>query len=234
MKVQELLEWAKTDKGIRPHLEALGYKYLGKGVDQSAYLELRTGKVLKIFGRADAAHTRLDNGHSRDHLMFKEWVSFCNKNKSNPFVPKFDGWEAFEFKGEKYLQIRMERLQKLPPKLSETLNAISEKIEPLAETSSGRNSIYRFAKDPKPENLLYRGYSGLKLFGATHDYERDEGQINQLVMLLGAKKFEQFIHTIVELRVLASKHRFAFDLHGDNFMHRNDGVPVIVDPWVFW
>ena len=35
---ENLEEFSTTDKGIRTELEAKGYQYLGKGVDQTAYL----------------------------------------------------------------------------------------------------------------------------------------------------------------------------------------------------
>jgi hypothetical protein len=36
-------EWSTTDSGIIKHLQKQGYELLGRGVDQSAFLEPGTG-----------------------------------------------------------------------------------------------------------------------------------------------------------------------------------------------
>lgn len=77
-----LTEWSNMSKGIRQEMESKGYKFLGAGVDQAAYLEPKTGKVLKIFGAQDEDYAD-DNGFTRDHLMFKHWADYCAKRKGN-------------------------------------------------------------------------------------------------------------------------------------------------------
>ena len=50
MRVSELTEFSSIDKKIDKILTVKGYKKLGSGKDQTAYLEPGTGYVLKIFG----------------------------------------------------------------------------------------------------------------------------------------------------------------------------------------
>jgi hypothetical protein len=63
-----------------------------------------------------------------------------------------------------------------------------------------------------------------------YPYVMDE--LNQLVILIGKNKFVQLMRTIKDVAELSKKKGYHFDLHEGNFMHRHDGVPVIVDPWV--
>ena len=114
MKIQDIItedqqvldEFSTMHGGIRKALEKKGYKFLGAGVDQSAYLEPGGKTVLKIFGTQGN-----QNKLSADQEMFAQWADFCQKNSDNPFLPKFSGWETFEFNGKLYLQIRTEFLK---------------------------------------------------------------------------------------------------------------------------
>jgi len=52
------------------------------------------------------------------------------------------------------------------------------------------------------------------------------------MLLLGEQHFVQLFKTIAELCKIGRSRKYQNDLHDENFMHRNDGIPVIVDPWV--
>jgi hypothetical protein len=52
-----------------------------------------------------------------------------------------------------------------------------------------------------------------------------------LAIFFGRKKFNLLWDTLCDMSDLAKEHGWYLDLHSDNFMHRNDGIPVIVDPW---
>jgi len=110
LEEETLDEFSTTDSGIRTALEKQGYKFLGKGVDQSAYSEPGTGKVLKIFGTQ--SNTRGTGGEtlSTDQKMFVTYAKYCMQNANNPYLPKFDGFERFVFNDHTYFQIRMEHL----------------------------------------------------------------------------------------------------------------------------
>ena len=114
MKIQDIIiedqqvldEFSTMARGIRKALEKKGYRALGAGVDQEAYLEPNGQTVLKIFGTQGNTKKL-----SADQKMFAKWADFCQRNSDNPFLPKFSGWETFDYKGELYLQIRTEFLK---------------------------------------------------------------------------------------------------------------------------
>jgi hypothetical protein len=200
---QELSEYSETDVGIRRDLEKKGYKFLGAGVDQSAYLEPGTGYVLKVFGSDKS------NQFSSDHLMFVKWAKFCDKHKDNQFLPKFYGYDSFMFKNKRYLQIRQEKLYDLDQDTADLLEAIVEEVE------FGSDGFNTFVK------LLPVEYSP----EIVQSYK-------DLVRLVGIKNVRKLYDTIKKINNIGDKQSWMLDLHGSNFMKRVDGTPVIVDPWV--
>lgn len=200
---QELSEYSETDVGIRRALEKKGYKFLGAGVDQSAYLEPGTGFVLKVFGSDKS------NQFSPDHMMFVKWAKFCEKHKDNPYLPKFYGYDSFMFKGKRYLQIRQESLRDIDNSTGELLETAADAIE-LDDTD-----FDTFV------NLLPIEY-GKSIVAA---YEK-------LVQKIGINDVHRLYTTMEKLLKIGNKQGWTFDLHKHNFMQRADGTPVIVDPWV--
>lgn len=218
MKCKELLEWSDTSKKIKPYLERKGYKYLGAGVDQSAYLEPGTGHVLKIFGTQG-------NHLSEDHKMFFKWAKYCSKHSNNPYLPKFYGYETFEFKGKLYLQIRQERLVKnsIDDFITDITQTVSSAVEMGDSFEEILQSISYDIDNEKQANLSKKNYS---LSGDLARYEQvlnDKGQI---------KQFKKFYKTCKNLYDLGRENGWHWDLHEANIMRREDGTPVIVDPFV--
>ena len=214
-----LCEWSFTSKKVDRHMEKLGYKKLGNGVDQTAWAHPNDkDNIIKIFG---TALDKDDRGEfTEGHLMFKWWVNYCQKHDSNPFLPNFEGWESFEKNDAKYLQIKMERLGKIPDDVGRALEGS------LAYWGVQKNELYR-----------KNGFRGVKNFNdddevrGKADGKRNDG-VAQLMMLLGEKKFNLLFETIAELGKIGRKKGWDIDLHAGNFMYRNDGTPVIVDPFV--
>lgn len=227
MKVRELLtEWSEIPKDIFKHLKNKGYKLLGKGADQAAFLEPSTGKVLKIFGSKLYVKTRYftsppQSEYTSSQKMFKFWVEYCEKNRGNPFLPRYDGWERFVLNDTWYFQIRMEYLKNLPLGLAQALHEwaafidrkpddqrINDILDNLQDLNDETNKIGQFLTDAEVR------------------------ETEKLMILLGQKQFKLLMSTIADLSKIAKSKGYQFDLHGANFMHRNDGIPVIVDPWV--
>jgi hypothetical protein len=53
-----------------------------------------------------------------------------------------------------------------------------------------------------------------------------------LVKLVGPAGVDKLYKTIKKLNKIGNTKDWHLDLHSDNFMKRDDGTPVIVDPWV--
>lgn len=200
---QELDEYSETDVGIRRALEKKGYKFLGAGVDQSAYLEPGTGYVLKVFGSDES------DQFSDDHKMFVKWAKFCDKHKNNPYLPKFYGYDSFIFKNKRYLQIRQEALNEID-------QSTGDLLEVMADYNQDENDDFSTFV-----NLLPVEYGS----SINDAYKRLVGKI-------GVDGVNKLFKTMTKLLSISDKKGWIFDLHAGNFMQRADGTPVIVDPWV--
>ena len=202
-------------------MQKKGYKLLGSGVDQTAFLEPGTGQVLKIFGTQHGTGT---NKYTTDQKINIFWADFCHKHSNNPFLPKFAGWETFDYRGDKYLQIRMEQLTKLPPADSEALAELAGDNETYSKGKRGEADQARMkkARFDKLGNDTHRNWNGRDVQSAH----------NELVLLLGQHDYDLLLKTLNELYKISQSKGWVYDLHPGNFMRRNNGDPVIVDPWV--
>jgi len=202
MRVSDLQEFSTTSKKVERILKTKGYKKLGAGVDQTAYLEPSTGLVLKVFG------TQGGESFSPDHRMFFTWAKYCMKNSKNPFLPKFSGYESFVLDGDRYLQIRQELL-KPAGRVGSLLGLFSEVVD------GEENSTLQDAED--------------YVAGSYPSYIPD---LQKLKNQLGPKGLQLLFSTMQTVFRKGTRRGYTFDLHAGNFMTRSDGTPVIVDPWV--
>ena len=203
----ELDEMAgKVHGDVRKALKDKGYKYLGKGIDKQAFLEPSTGQVLVIFG-----YSRWYKGKfSPDQLMFVRWAKYCQENQDkNPHLPRFSGWESFEFKGHRYLQIRMEPLKKLPEGTSSVLYWLDKYVN-----EKGKIDTINVAQQ-------------------INDHEPLTTKANEIIEYLGgAKAASGLMKTVQVAKRMAEKERVTLDLHMGNYMQRSDGTIVVNDPFV--
>ena len=201
---QNLEEFSTTDKGIRSELEAKGYQFLGKGVDQTAYLEPSTGLVLKVFGTQGNRQN-----FSADQKMFFAWYDYCSKHSDNPLLPRFYGHDSFMWNDNRYLMIRTEPLKK-------TQGPMRRALDDLGWMSRS-----------------YIEHKGISV-GAFVRYLKNfrQGDYALLEKALGAKGVVQMVATLDDLMKIGKARGYRWDMHGGNFMRRADGTPVINDPWV--
>jgi hypothetical protein len=202
MRVSDLQEFSTTSKKVERILTKKGYKKLGAGVDQTAYLEPSTGLVLKVFG------TQGGESFSPDHKMFFDWAKYCMKNPNNPFLPKFSGYESFVLDGDRYLQIRQELL-KPAGRVGFLLGLFSEVLDD--EGSSTLQDIEDYVAESYPSYMP---------------------DLQKLKKQLGPKGLQLLFSTMLTVYRKSTRRGYTFDLHAGNFMTRSDGTPVIVDPWV--
>lgn len=198
-------EYSHTSFGITAELKKKGYKVLGSGVDQTAFLEPKTGLVLKIFG------TNETNRFSNDHKMFFKWAKFCEANQNkNPFLPRFYGHESFFWKGygedekHRYLMIRTEPLKDS----GRVGSVLSRMASGVTEEGDTVKNVMRYLQETNPNT--YR----------------------ELTQRLGENGMVQFLNTAKRLYQIGDRAGYAWDLHSGNIMMRKDGTPVINDPWV--
>ena len=209
MRATEFLSEAYTDPGIRTIMKQKGYKFLGSGVDQTAFLA-PDGMILKIFGTSRSSKEG-SLELTRAQKTFKAYADYCLAHQDNPFLPQFSDWNMFQYKGKPYLQIKMERLFPFKGGAS----GINEMLSNLADHAER-------SKDPKAKQKFIDRYLG--------SYADDE--LKKLIGLVGEDGFNLLWDTIYDLRQLSKKIGLSnLDLHSGNFMLGSDGEIVISDPF---
>jgi len=215
---EELDEMAgKVHGGVQKELKKQGYKYLGSGIDKQAYLEPGTGQILVIFG-----YGKWYKGNfSPDQLMFVNWAKYCQQHSDNPHLPRFSGWESFDYNGKRYLQIRMEPLKELPDDVKRIVywleNYIAEK---------GKIDSKKVAKKIGALGVEEFNYDKGEFY-----YKKVKAQ--KIIEYLGGPKAAAgLMKTIQIAKRMANKEGVYLDLHTGNFMQRADGTIVVNDPFV--
>ena len=212
----ELDEMAgKINVGISQYLAKKGYKYLGGGIDKQAYLE-PGGQVLIVFGYRQG--TIFD--FSPDQRMFVNWITYCNQHQDNPHLPKFSGFESFEFQGRRYIQARMEALRELPGEVGNLVGNIEEAVRKLRKNNydTAFNTLIDYAQHSSYEDE------------DPYYYEIE----NTMELLGGAEAAKNLLKTVKTVQQFARKHNYSIDLHRGNYMQRPDGTIVVNDPFVIW
>lgn len=216
MRAQEFIfEDSTIDLGIGKYLKKHGYRYLGRGVDQEAYLEPGTGHVLKIFG------TDCGDQLSEDQQMFMEFANLCQNNAGNPHLPRIYGVETFVWPsvmyGEKknciYLQIRMEALQPLT----------------FDEPQTDEYDDYDEYEPMSLMAIMVEEGDTLQDFLERYTDGASEELLKNPVFL---KTMEGMWGTLSMLYSVGRRKGYGWDApEENNIMQRSDGTPVVVDPW---
>lgn len=215
MRAAQFLSELSVDTGIKQALKQKGYKELGHGQDQLVFLEPRTKMILKIFGTNNSHNGSAGSGGlTFPQETFKAFADYCAKHPDNPFLPIFSGWETFEFKGQRYLQIRCERL--FPGTKYRSVFGMLEEISSSAANNKG--GAKDFLDDKMDDDDDWGG----------NEYDR----MGQLITMLGGEaEYYLLWQTLYELAAIADRGGFHIDLHDENFMLGSDGHIVISDPF---
>ncbi len=91
---------------------------------------------------------------SPDQRMFVNWINYCNKNSNNPHLPRFSGFESFEFQGRRYIQARMEALRELPGEVGNLVGNIEEAVRKLRKNNydTAFNTLINYAQHSSYED----------------------------------------------------------------------------------
>lgn len=214
MLAKEIICEAEIDPDIKDILFGKGYKLLGDGADQQAWLAPdRT--VLKIFGYGTTYKRELSKGQR----SFIDYANYCKQNPNNPFLLQILGWETFVFKNKTYLQIRTERLFPFGG------------VAPVAGLVS---DLVDYIKDyglTKGYSLFFKDY----LYHRNLDVAWEKETATNLGILVslvgGEKELKLLAKTISDLKQIAKSKGYILDLHDGNFLLGGDGEIVINDPF---
>lgn len=190
-------------------LENKGYKDIGGGVDQIAFLS-PDGSILKVFGSHGSRKGSFKL--TRSQLIFKAFADYCNANSNNPFLPQFSSWKSIVYEDHPYLLIKTERLFHFPN--VEHWGVMLEMIADKAIRSNSPEVKEAFIDFHLNQQIITPNQKAQEVF--TH---------------LGEEGFNLLWDTIHDLSNLAYKIGADIDLHKNNFMVTHEGQIVINDPF---
>lgn len=212
MRAKEII----TEAGFNPEIKKIlldrGYKYLGKGVDQMAFLEPDGNTVLKIYGTSPGYIGKL----TTKQKSFKTFYDAIKADPTNEFLPEIYDYSMFEFGKLKmvYLQIRMERLSKFKGG-AEGWNFLLANMAGRVLNHYSVNQYIKSLEDELDSPIVRHG-------------------LERLIIHLGTEGLTKMYKTIFNLYQIAKKNNYKLDLHDGNFMIDSDGNPVITDPFWVW
>ena len=183
-----------------------------RGSDAAAFVEPGTGQILKIFGTSEGADVTKKNGREKTNfsdsqMMSIYWAKYCAANSDNKFLPKFSGIESFHWGTSVYLQIRQELLYDLDK-----------------DQKTPMESMAMMAQRKVP-------FEAMKEKLGNNYYADVRGAWKKIQKKMGDKNLRMFYQTLGDVADIGEQNGWYYDLHGDNIMMRQDGTPVILDPW---
>lgn len=202
----QLDEKSYEDPDLSEMLRNEGYTLLGRGKDQSAWLEPDTGLVVKIFGTAFGTTGEEYTKEQRSFLTFYE---LSKKYSNNKFLPNIIEFKRFTYKDRPYLWIKMERL--FPFKGS--------------GADDWRQIFWTMCKYRNSE-LTFDDW----LVGIVYNKQYEDAY-HEVIMHLGKTGLKSLWNTIGLVINEARKNGYNFDYNTSNIMLSSDGDPVIVDPY---
>lgn len=177
---EEGFEELKVSERIQKYFTDRGYRYLGEGRDQMAFLTPRE-TVLKILGIGEDA---------REDVV-KTYVGFFMRNQRNPHYPRIYNAGDFTVDGESYFLYEMEYLNPVHGE-EDVLYYLEELMSAVSRGEHALNAFYN--NTPRPpelgedqvDGLVYAtqdledaigGYAPLDLRAIENLGRRDNGQI---------------------------------------------------------
>jgi len=229
MKTHEIILEAMMDPDLRKMYVKKGYKYLGAGQDADTFLA-PDGSITKIFGTGPESS---EHKFTKGQQSFIDFAKYCSEHADNPYLPQIQRWNKFEYpKGSDfwYLEINVERLFDFDKAISAggkkyDFEYLAKELEELGDyiDRHGARGPAKYLKDTEEaqsdDDDYYLGYKD------------DMDASNELIMNLGKEGFKQLSQALVDLRAIANRKGYAYDLHSGNFMLSSEGHMVINDPF---
>jgi len=188
------------------HMRKKKWVFLGQGSFAVAFINPEKNKVIKIIAPEGPATDLAKSLKSKSEFAQYKWQSFVAKNP-NIHYPKFYKSKV-EIIKEGNIEIKIELFE------MELLTRIDD---PFPITIIGR-----YFESPKEGNLydnIWERYQ--KVVKDPLDKEKFINKYGGLIKAL---------EKVVEV---GDQYNFYNDLHSGNFMQREDGTIVIIDPWAF-
>ena len=208
---------AETDtqnsKQLAKEFRQLGYSQIGSGADATVWAK-DSSYVIKILMPEDAG--------SRSEQIFRKFYEFSMAHQDLACVPRFNEVNTIDINGKDYTQIEMERLAPIETGtfMEGVVWLLSDYVMeqtpwPTIESELAMPSTWEIYS-PNYANALARTWKSF--------LENPAGRKTYAM-------YRQLYNVMKLLFTTGTINKFGWDLHTANVMRRNNGQPVIIDPW---
>jgi hypothetical protein len=203
----------QNSRQLAKEFRQLGYSQIGSGADATVWAK-DSSYVIKILMPEDAG--------SRAEQIFRKFYEFSMAHQDLACVPKFNEVNTIDINGKDYTQIEMERLAPIEKGtfMEGIVWLLSDYVAeqtpwPTIESELAMPDTWEMYS-PNYANALARTWQNL--------LENPAGRKTYAM-------YRQLYNVMKLLFTTGTINKFGWDLHTANVMRRNNGQPVIIDPW---
>lgn len=179
---------------LMDHFTKMKYTFVDKGADAMVFISPK-GDIVKIVGA----------NKPEAHRIIVKWVEFCKRHTDTHLLPHHISQSAFIYDDNDYVQVRMERLFRLPGSMG---NAFEQVIDYILASDTIDDAKQLIAEDA-------------------------EDHLGLIEVLNAVENFDELFVVVKALDKIAASNGWDLDLHSDNAMLDDHGKLVIIDPWYY-
>ena len=217
MRVNEFVTEAEADtqnsRQLAKEFRQLGYSQIGSGADATVWAR-DDSHVIKILMPEDAG--------SRAEQIFRKFYEFSMAHQDLACVPRFNEVNTIDINGKDYTQIEMERLAPIEP--DTFMEGIVWLLSDYVTEQTPWPTIERELAMPDTWEIYSPNYANALAKTWQSLLENPAGRKTYAM-------YRQLYNVMKLLFTTGTINKFGWDLHTANVMRRNNGQPVIIDPW---
>lgn len=203
----------QNSRQLAKEFRQLGYSQIGSGADATVWAK-DDSYVIKILMPEDAG--------SRAEQIFRKFYEFSMAHQDLACVPRFNEVNTIDINGQDYTQIEMERLA--PIEKGTFMEGIVWLLSDYVAEQTPWPTIESELAIPDTWEMYSPNYANALAQTWQSLLENPAGRKTYVM-------YRQLYNVMKLLFTTGTINKFGWDLHTANVMRRNNGQPVIIDPW---
>ena len=199
----------QNSRQLAKEFRQLGYSQIGSGADATVWAR-DDSHVIKILMPEDVG--------SRAEQIFRKFYEFSMAHQDLACVPRFNEVNTVDINGQDYTQIEMERLA--PIEEGTFMEGVVWLLSDYVTEQTPWSTIERELAMPDTWEIYSPNYANTW----QSLLENPAGKKTYVM-------YRQLYNVMKLLFTAGAINKFGWDLHTANVMQRNNGQPVIIDPW---
>lgn len=203
----------QNSRQLAKEFRQLGYSQIGSGADATVWAK-DDSHVIKILMPEDVG--------SRAEQIFRKFYEFSMAHQDLACVPRFNEVNTIDINGQEYTQIEMERLA--PIEKGTFMEGVVWLLSDYVAEQTPWSTIESELAMPDTWEMYSPNYANALAQTWQSLLENPAGRKTYVM-------YRQLYNVMKLLFTTGTINKFGWDLHTANVMRRNNGQPVIIDPW---